>query len=260
MDNKKEIISWYKDIVPAKIEWLWYPYIPFGKISLLQGDSECDKSAMMMDIITKLTTGDTLPDGSRMDPISVAYLCTEDKWAGTIRPTLESMGASRDRVEHIGRNLLQCILNEELIENEEADLKARLLVIDPLYDYIKDSHLSNSARIREVLSKLRKWASANKCAVVLIGSIKTKRQKDIYRGLGSVEIMVIARSVMQIDQSESEPQVRYLRHKKSNLTAESKERVFKIDDKGRVDWLTSNESNPIEKPDSNECNSRYEEV
>ena len=245
MDNKKEIISWYKDIVPTKIEWLWYPYIPFGKISLLQGDSECGKSTMMMDIITKLTTGDTLPDGSRLDPINVAYLCTEDRWAGTIRPTLESMGASRARVEHIGRNLLQSILNEELIENKKADLKAQLLVIDPLCDYVKDSHLSNTTRMREVLSKLRKWASANKCAVVLIGSIKTGRQKDIYRGLGSVEIMVIARSVMQIDRSESEPQVRYLRHIKSNLTEESEDRVFKIDDKGRIDWLSSYKSNAM---------------
>lgn len=82
----------------------------------------------------------------------------------------------------------------------------------------------------------------------------------MYRSFGSIEIMVIAKSVICVDRSKLEPQVRYLRHIKSNLTEESKERVFKIDDKGRVDWLTSSKGNPIEKPDSNECNSRYEEV
>ena len=259
MDDKEENISWYKDVVPEKIEWLWYPYIPFGKISLLQGAEDCGKVTVMIDIITKLTMGDSMPDSSRMEPINVAYFCTEDKWAGTIRPTLESMGTVIARVKHIKEDLLRHILNGELIENEEADLKVRLLVIDPLYAYTGNI-FSKSSSTRKDLSKLRKWASANKCAVVLIGSIKTKRQKDIYRGLGSVEIMVMARSVMQIDRSESEPQVKYLRHIKSNLTAESKERIFKIDDKGRVDWLTSNKGNPIEKPDSNECNSRYEEV
>ena len=26
------------EIEPKEVKWLWYPYIPFGKVTLLQGD------------------------------------------------------------------------------------------------------------------------------------------------------------------------------------------------------------------------------
>ena len=26
------------EVTPREVKWLWYPYIPFGKITLLQGD------------------------------------------------------------------------------------------------------------------------------------------------------------------------------------------------------------------------------
>ena len=25
-------------VQPQQVEWLWYPYIPFGKVTILQGD------------------------------------------------------------------------------------------------------------------------------------------------------------------------------------------------------------------------------
>ena len=26
------------EITPTEVEWLWYPYIPFGKVTILEGD------------------------------------------------------------------------------------------------------------------------------------------------------------------------------------------------------------------------------
>ena len=34
---KLEIIK-ASEIIPKEVRWLWYPYIPFGKVTLLQGD------------------------------------------------------------------------------------------------------------------------------------------------------------------------------------------------------------------------------
>ena len=28
------------EITPREVKWLWYPYIPFGKVTLLQGDAD----------------------------------------------------------------------------------------------------------------------------------------------------------------------------------------------------------------------------
>ena len=35
------------DIEPKEVKWLWYPYIPFGKVTLLQGDPGDGKSKFM---------------------------------------------------------------------------------------------------------------------------------------------------------------------------------------------------------------------
>lgn len=26
------------EIEPREVEWLWYPYIPYGKVTMIQGD------------------------------------------------------------------------------------------------------------------------------------------------------------------------------------------------------------------------------
>ena len=43
---KLEIIK-ASDITPKEVRWLWYPYIPFGKVTLLQGDPGDGKSKLM---------------------------------------------------------------------------------------------------------------------------------------------------------------------------------------------------------------------
>ena len=47
-------------------KWLWYPYIPFGKVTLLQGDSGDGKSKLMLSIVALLSNGEPrrrmLPD------------------------------------------------------------------------------------------------------------------------------------------------------------------------------------------------------
>ena len=36
------------EVTPREVKWLWYPYIPFGKITLLQGDPGDGKSKFML--------------------------------------------------------------------------------------------------------------------------------------------------------------------------------------------------------------------
>ena len=40
------------EIEPKEVKWLWYPYIPFGKVTLLQGDPGDGKSKLMLSIAT----------------------------------------------------------------------------------------------------------------------------------------------------------------------------------------------------------------
>ena len=54
------------EIEPKEVKWLWYPYIPFGKVTLLQGDPGDGKSKLMLSIAALLSNGEPrrrmLPD------------------------------------------------------------------------------------------------------------------------------------------------------------------------------------------------------
>ena len=41
-------ITYYNAVSSKAVDWLWYPYIPYGKITILQGDPGEGKSTMMM--------------------------------------------------------------------------------------------------------------------------------------------------------------------------------------------------------------------
>ena len=48
------------EITPREIEWLWYPYIPFGKLTLLQGDPGEGKSTFALNLAARITRGGKL--------------------------------------------------------------------------------------------------------------------------------------------------------------------------------------------------------
>ena len=49
------------EIEPKEVKWLWYPYIPFGKGTLLQCNSGDGKSKFMLSVAALLSKGEPLP-------------------------------------------------------------------------------------------------------------------------------------------------------------------------------------------------------
>jgi hypothetical protein len=230
-----------KDVAKTNVEWLWYPYVPCGKITVLQGDPGCGKSMMVMDLIARLTSGRPLPNGKRFPPMNVIYQCSEDGYEDTIKPRLERLGADDARILWINEDFERLSLDDDKIKEAMVDLNARLLVIDPFQAYLGDSDLTNATGMRRVMTKLSLWASACNCAVVLVGHF-TKRSctNELYRGLGSVDIVALARSVLQVELSEEEAGVRHLRQVKSSLAAPGGTVSFRIEPDGNFRWHTIN--------------------
>lgn len=57
-------IQYYDKVLSKKVDWLWYPYIPYGKVTVIQGDPGEGKSTLMLQIASLLTNGMAMPDGS----------------------------------------------------------------------------------------------------------------------------------------------------------------------------------------------------
>lgn len=68
----------YSSVVVRNVDWLWYPYLPYGKLSIIQGDPGCGKSTLMMHLIACITSGKSLPNGTIIQPHNVIYQCSED--------------------------------------------------------------------------------------------------------------------------------------------------------------------------------------
>lgn len=248
--NTTDSYQLFSDVSKSNVEWLWYPYIPCGKITVLQGDPGCGKSTVMMDFIGRLTSGSLLLDGRLMAPMNVLYQCSEDGLADTVKPRLERMNADCTRVGYINEDLFGLTLDDEKIRTAMIDMDARLLVIDPFQAYIGDADLSNASGMRRILRRLNMWASANNCAVVLVGHLNKKSgSKELYRGLGSIDVVAAARSVIQVDRDEENDELRVVKHIKSSLAPKAKDLYFKIESNGRLGWIEnrySMESEPVE--------------
>lgn len=238
----------YSSIKEIPVDWLWYPYIPYGKLTLLQGDPGGGKSTFIVNIISAVSSGGKLPDGTELaKPLHVIYQCSEDGAADTIKPRLISAGANCENVAFVDEESSSFTLNDEVIRCAVADFNAKLLVVDPFQAYLGDADISNITSIRRILKKLSMWAAAYDCAIVLIGHLNKKQgSKDLYRGLGSIDLVAAARSVLQIDVDEDYPQYRIVRHIKSSLAPKGPCFGFHIDSNSSLHWTMpeSDENEP----------------
>ena len=173
-------LTLYSEVVSTPVRWLWYPFIAVGKITLLQGDPGDGKSTMMMNLIATVTTGGTLPNGVQLEKAEkVIYQCSEDGAADTIKPRLEKEGADCRKVAFVNEEIAGGLtLDDERIRNAIIEFRPRLVVIDPIQDYLSsDTDLQIAGRARRLMHHLGMWATAYDCAIVLIGHLNIRQHK-----------------------------------------------------------------------------------
>ena len=88
-----------------EIEWILYPFIPYGKVTIIQGDPSQGKTTMVLQITAKLTKGEAiLPDSHNIEPVNVIYQTAEDGLGDTIKPRLLTAGEDCSRILVIDNN------------------------------------------------------------------------------------------------------------------------------------------------------------
>ena len=164
MSQKKELkIISSTNVEVREINWLWYPFIPRGKVTILQGDPGEGKSTFMLTLAAYLTRGEALPFtdcGEPPDPITVLYQSTEDDYDDTIVPRFIKAGGIRDRLAFIDESEYPLTFDDERILEGIKQTGAKLLVLDPLASYIGDCSLNASNEVRQKFNAL---INADKC-------------------------------------------------------------------------------------------------
>lgn len=199
------------EVQSQEIEWLWYPFIPYGKLTIIQGDPGDGKTTMVLNLAAKLSKGEALDKNMKVtEPVNVIYQTAEDGLADTVKPRLELAGADCERIIVIDESDKSLSMVDERLEEAIVRTGARLLILDPIQAYLgggMDMNRANEAR--DMTKKLGALAEKTKCAIILIGHMnKASGNKAAYRGMGSIDFFAVARSVLLVGRVEGEPNTR----------------------------------------------------
>ena len=221
-------------IESTPMQWLWEPYIPRGKLTLLDGDPGIGKSFIAIDLAARLSRGAPLPNGvipSR--PHVTLLLSAEDSAADTTRVRAEAAGADLDGLLAIDAMSGPPIFFPDRIADLEELIRlhaADLAVIDPLMAFLPPEIAATLDQcVRRVLTPLAALAARTNCAIVLIRHLRKQLEgRAVHRGLGSMGIIAAVRSGLLVSRRNDDPTRAVLAVTKSNIAGALPSLEFRI--------------------------------
>ena len=228
-----------QNVEQTEVSWLWYPYIPLGKLIILQGNPGEGKTYFAMQLTAACTTGKALPNMTPLEPFNVIYQTAEDGLGDTVKPRLMEAGADLTRVLVIDDGDSPLTLSDERIERAISENQAHLLIIDPIQAFLgSDVDMNRANEVRPIFRKLSDIAQRHACAIILIGHLnKTVGAQSTYRGLGSIDMTAAVRSLLFIGRVKNDPTTRVLTHEKSSLAPPGKSLAFSLGTEEGFSWI-----------------------
>ena len=211
-----------EDVVVEPVRWLWYPYIPLGKLSIIHGDPAEGKTTLALWIAAACSRGQALPGGETGEPLTVLYQTAEDGLEDTIKPRLLESQADLHHIYTIDETDFPLSMLDHRIGEAIEKTHAQLMILDPMQAYLGDKVDMNRANeVRTVMKGLTKVANQTGCAIVLVGHLnKSQTANSAQRGLGSMDFRAAARSVLPVGRLKNDRDVRVMVHDKSSLLEE----------------------------------------
>ncbi len=210
------------------LDWLWPGRFLFGKYNVLVGDGGIGKSSLMLDLAARLSRGLALPDGTVHEPCGTLLVMPEDGAGDTIKPRLENHLADMSRIGLIqtitdmedGAEVLPTIPdNIPELENAIEAIGARLLVLDPLLQFMGDN--VNEYRDKEVRRAMAPLiAMVQRKGVALVGLMhvtKANGGNAKHRGNAAAAFMNLSRSTLYAATDPDRPESFILAQSKTNL-------------------------------------------
>lgn len=168
LKSRNRTVKKMSEVEDQKIRWIWNPYLPFGKVSVIHGEPGIGKSIFADRLIAACTNKKYLPGMGKLEPCNVLYLSADDDLSDMVKPRLKEAGADLERVFAI-HDMLPFTLADDSIEDLIAEKDIRVMVVDPIQEYIEhDVYGDKPEMTYPIINKLAEMAQRTGCAVVLI--------------------------------------------------------------------------------------------
>lgn len=180
-------ITKLSDVICKEQPWFWPSFIPNHTITLFAGNGGVGKSALLLYIAAKTTTGEifnycglsiSLPKGR------VIIMSAEDDPEYQLKPKLLAAGADQEMIELIKcktvgtpkrRRLINLQNDLDHIERhiqENNDIK--LIIIDPVGYFVGDLREDNNGEVIHFLDMLKDFSKRNNLAIILNKHLRKK--------------------------------------------------------------------------------------
>ena len=221
------IIKWGHETKIIDIDWLWKPFIPYSKVTIIEGDGGDGKTTMILTIAAMLSQGIQPPALARAhlqtaiscDPVTTFYLTNEDEVADSSLKRFVRAGGDPTRFAYSGELEHHMTINEEELREVISQTQARLIIVDPFQAFLPEgTNLGSITRMRGIFTLLGNVAKSTGAAIVLVGHLnKSEGSKDIHRGFGSADIAASVRSILMVEMDKKDRENRWVRTIKSNF-------------------------------------------
>lgn len=216
-------------IVPTKVEWLWYPYIPRAKLTSLEGHPGLGKSFIGCSIAAAVTASKLLPGmNDPLLPNNVLFLSGEDGLEDTLVPRLLALGADMNRIYF--PKIIVTLDPKGILALEEAmrQCAVAFVFIDPVQLFMGSKRDMNKANeVREFIAGLHEASARCQCTTVIIRHQRKAGGDILMRGLGSMDFIAGCRSGLAVYRTKSGRT--YMEHIKHNLSVKGPTIPYGID-------------------------------
>jgi len=226
-ERSKPIIKWGHSTELVDIEWLWKPFIPYGKVTLIEGDGGDGKTTMILTVAAMLSKGIQPPammqghlyPSESCDPITTFYLTNEDEVSDTTLKRFIRAGGDNNHFAFSAELQHHMTLNEAELISVIEESECRLFIVDPFQAFLPDgTNLGSITKMRSIFTMLSNVAKTTGVAIVLVGHLnKNEGRKDVHRGFGSADIAAAVRSILMVEMDKKDRSNRWVRAIKSNF-------------------------------------------
>ena len=202
-----------------------------GKLTTIAGEAGAGKGSVLINAATRLNNGGVWFDSTtRLNQCSVAWASHEEEVAEELRPRAEVAG-NQNLHKLIELDIENIIAQRSLVIEMARDVKdLKLIVLDPIQDFIGEVNINDGGQVRLALRRIGKIAQECKCAIVGLHHLN-KSNSGSARGkfLGSQAFISFPRFAWMVVTDPNNPDQRYLQQVKGNMNRIGPAYCFEIE-------------------------------